>query len=92
MLDSPQLSDRARELFREPDNEVYLSAVSAWEIAAKCAAGRLCLPEPPGQFIPRWRQVFGIKVLPLEEEAALHTARLPRLHRDPFDRMLAKHI
>ena len=34
---SPRLSMRAVELFRDPDNEVFLSAVSAWEIAVKCS-------------------------------------------------------
>ncbi len=43
-----ELSKRSRELFSDPDNEVYLSCVSAWEIALEHALGRLPLPEPPG--------------------------------------------
>lgn len=88
MLGAPELSDTARELVVEPANEVYLSAVSSWEIAMKYRAGRLWLPEPPGRYVPSRRRVHGIKDLPLEEEAALHVVRLPRLHGDPFDRML----
>jgi PIN domain nuclease of toxin-antitoxin system len=88
MLGAPELSDTARELVVEPANEVYLSAVSSWEIAIKYRAGRLWLPEPPGRYVPSRRRVYGIKDLPLEEEAALHVVRLPRLHGDPFDRML----
>ena len=82
------LSARARELFVDPDNEVYLSAVSAWEIALKHAAGRLPLPEPPERFVPAERSRHGIDTLDLDEETALHVGRLPPLHRDPFDRML----
>jgi len=85
---SPELSDAARDLHQSPDSEVYLSAVSAWEIAVKHALGRLPLPEPPEVCIPRLRRDHGIAPLPLDEEAALHLARLPSLHRDPFDRML----
>ena len=85
---APDLSVRARDLFTDPDNEVFLSAVSAWEIALKHAAGRLPLPEPPDRFVPAERRRHGIDSLDLDEESALHLARLPPLHRDPFDRML----
>jgi PIN domain nuclease of toxin-antitoxin system len=34
------------------------------------------------------REAHGIAPLPIDEESALHVARLPLLHRDPFDRML----
>jgi PIN domain nuclease of toxin-antitoxin system len=85
---APELSQPARELFADPDNEVYLSAVSTWEIALKHALGRLPLPEPAERFIPSQRRRHGIEPLALDEESALHLARLPRLHRDPFDRML----
>jgi PIN domain nuclease of toxin-antitoxin system len=83
-----ELSQRSRELFSDPDNEVYLSSVSAWEIALKHALGRLPLPDPPGQFVPAERRRHGVEALALDEESALHLARLPGLHRDPFDRML----
>ena len=82
------LSSRARTLFEDPDNDVYLSAVSAWEIALKHAAGRLPLPQAPERFVPEQRRRHGIDPLELDEESALHLARLPLLHRDPFDRML----
>jgi PIN domain nuclease of toxin-antitoxin system len=86
--DAPELSARARELFADPGNEIYLSAVSSWEIAVKYALGRLPLREPPERFVPAQREQHGIEPLPLDEEAALHLARLPLLHKDPFDRML----
>jgi len=85
---APDLSSRAREVFVDPDNEVYLSVVSAWEIALKHAAGRLPLPGSPERFVPAERGRHGIDSLGLDEESALHLARLPPLHRDPFDRML----
>ena len=85
---APELSDRARLAFTTPDNEVYLSAVSAWEIAVKHGLGRLPLPSPPSDFIPEMRQRHGITDLALSEEAALFLGKLPAIHRDPFDRML----
>lgn len=86
--DSRDLSAGARRAFANPDNEVFLSAASAWEIAVKHRAGRLPLPQHPDVFVPAQRAAHGIERLDISEEAALHVARLPDLHRDPFDRML----
>jgi PIN domain nuclease of toxin-antitoxin system len=85
---SAQLSRRAAELFRDPANEVFLSAASAWEIAVKNSLGRLPLPAPAAEYIPNLRERHGIAPLPLSEEEAVYLPRLPKLHRDPFDRML----
>jgi PIN domain nuclease of toxin-antitoxin system len=87
-LDDPRLSDRARTVFEDPSNEVFLSAVSAWEIAVKHALGRLPLPSAPAEFVPAQRVAHDISTLALDERAALRLAELPSLHRDPFDRML----
>lgn len=88
VMGSHELSARAAELVAEPDNEVFLSAVSAWEIAVKHRLGRLDLAEPPERLVPRLREAHGIRDLPLDETSALQVERLPEHHRDPFDRML----
>jgi PIN domain nuclease of toxin-antitoxin system len=85
---APEISDRARIAFTAPDNEVYLSAVSAWEIAVKHGLGRLPLPAPPSDFVPEMRQRHQIASLALCEDATLLLGKLPAIHRDPFDRML----
>lgn len=82
------LSEAARNALTDPANDVFLSAVSAWEIAVKHALGRLPLPDPPDRYVPAQRNARGIAELPLDEDAALQLVRLPSLHRDPFDRML----
>ena len=88
ILDAPDLSVRARELFKNPDNEVYLSAASTWEIAIKYGLGKLPLPETPERFIPFQRQAHGVDALPIDEESTLYLSKLPSYHKDPFDRML----
>lgn len=85
---SRELSDAAKALFRDPANEVFMSAVSSWEIAVKHSLGRLKLPQPPWACIPTWRDDHGIATLALGEEETLYEGRLPKLHQDPFDRML----
>ncbi len=67
---------------------MYLSVISAWEIAVKYNLGRLPLPQPPEVFVPFERQRHGVASIVLMEVDALIDPPLPFLHRDPFDRML----
>ena len=82
------LSVAARAAITDPGNEVWLSTVSAAEIAVKHRLGRLRLSEPPERLVPRVREAHGVAALALGEAAALGLGRLPELHRDPFDRLL----
>ena len=83
-----KLPDRVAALYQSPDNDVFLSAASAWEIAIKHATGRLPLPVAPQAFVAEERERCGVASLSIDEESTLHVARLPLLHRDPFDRLL----
>ena len=87
-LDSPQLSKAAAAAFLDERSERYLSAASASEIAIKYAAGRLPIPERPDLFVPAMRDSSRIGSLDIDEDSALLAGRLPRIHADPFDRLL----
>jgi PIN domain nuclease of toxin-antitoxin system len=68
-----------------PDNQVFVSAVTAWEIAIKHALGRLKFP------IDRFDDILrrmGFDALPILPAHAIAAGSLPRHHDDPFDRML----
>ncbi len=67
---------------------MYLSAVSAYEIALKYSIGKLELSENPEHFVEIACALHDIDILPLLAKAALHVFRLPALHSDPFDRLL----
>jgi PIN domain nuclease of toxin-antitoxin system len=73
---------------RDPLNEVFLSAISFWEITLKHCLGKLPLPQAPAQFVPLQREKHLIAPLPLDEAAVARLSELPGLHRDPFDRIL----
>lgn len=89
MLAAPaRLSRKARGLVVSVDNELLLSAASAWEIAIKHGLGKLQLPEPPVEYVSRLMVTTGVTPLPVVHRHALHVATLPRHHRDPFDRLL----
>jgi len=54
----------------------------------KYQLGRLPLLQSPDAYIPQQRQRQQIESLPLDEDSVTNLARLPALHKDPFDRML----
>lgn len=86
--DHASLSQRARDLISDGNHEVWFSAVSSWEIVIKTGLGRLQLPENAERFLPKQIGANGFQVLPIHLRHTLRVARLPRLHRDPFDRLL----
>lgn len=85
---SERLPRELKTILREPSNDLYLSVVSSWEIAVKARSGRLVLPMPVWAFLLESRERLGIQSLSIHESAVAHVAKLPAIHRDPFDRML----
>ena len=81
---SPSLSAQAGEMIRDPENTVFVSAVSLWEIWLKQSLGKLRLPV---DFTDRLA-AESFESLPLMAAHARQVAVLPWRHRDPFDRML----
>lgn len=86
--DDPRLPSRARRLIGAPRNEVFFSAVCAWEIVVRGALGKTSLPESPDRFIPDQLRENAFVALPVTVSHALAVGRLPSVHRDPFDRLL----
>ena len=87
-LGDSRIPEPTRALLVDPGNRLFLSAVSTWEIAIKNASGRLPLPAPIDDLVPRLRWQHRIAALSVEEAETLHIVKLPQLHRDPFDRLL----
>jgi PIN domain nuclease of toxin-antitoxin system len=90
ITDDPRLSEEARRRIADPQDEVLLSAVSAWELAIKAGLGRLALPTGADleDVVRRQVEVNRLEVLPVQLSHALRVGRLPPHHRDPFDRLL----
>ena len=83
-----KLAIALREAISDPRNEIFLSVVSLWEIIIKYYLGHLPLPQPPETYVPTQRRRLRIGSLAVDEGSVLQIARLPPLHRDPFDRLL----
>jgi PIN domain nuclease of toxin-antitoxin system len=89
MTTAPErFSRKARSYVTDDSNEFWLSAASAWEISIKWALGKLVLPSLPSQFVPEQLAITKTYPLAIQHSHALRVADLPRIHNDPFDRML----
>jgi len=84
-LDDPlKLAPKARAAIADPDNEVFFSAASVWELGLKIAKGKLRMPKG---YVDELR-ADGFDELPVTVEHAEAATTLPAVHGDPFDRML----
>ncbi len=81
---SPRLPAHAQDLIRDPENTVFVSAVSTWEIRLKQSLEKLRIP---GDFSERL-EAESFEKLPLTVRHTAEIADLHWHHRDPFDRML----
>ena len=86
--DSERLGPLARSTIADPDNLIYVSAASAWEIAIKVQLGRLAGPPDPATWLPAELAANRFTPLAIGLHHALAVERLPPHHRDPFDRLL----
>ena len=86
--DAPQLSETARAFIANPDNKLFFSVASAWEIIIKVGTGKLSIPEEPDIYLNSRITDNRFEVLPIELPHVLQVAKLPDLHRDPFDRII----
>lgn len=86
--DDPRLSERAREVLSDGDNDLVFSAASGWEIAIKARLGRLHVPGDLNTYLVRQLTENYTSVLPVHLSHALRVHALPEHHRDPFDRLL----
>ncbi|MCB8943515.1 MAG: type II toxin-antitoxin system VapC family toxin [Ardenticatenaceae bacterium] len=87
-LNAPELSETARECIADEQNEIFVSAATAWEIGIKYGQGRLELPEPPDQYIATRLHMHHFTALPVQISHAAAVYQLPDIHKDPFDRLL----
>jgi PIN domain nuclease of toxin-antitoxin system len=88
LADDGRVSDWTRRLVADRRNQVYVSAVSAWEMAIKVSLGKLSAPPDIGVWLPREMAASGLTPLPISIEHASGVEQLPPHHADPFDRLL----
>lgn len=85
LSDDRRLNKSTRDIVVNPSNEIFVSAVSIWEVAIKATLGRI---EIEIDDLDAAVADAHFQPLPITFPHALTAGRLPNVHRDPFDRML----
>ncbi|MPR35133.1 type II toxin-antitoxin system VapC family toxin [Salmonirosea aquatica] len=87
--DNSRLSSRAKDLIKNPDNEIFVSQFSYVEIAIKIAVRKISLEKGLISLIEN-SQIQRIMTLAIEHSHILAYSEIPLLedHKDPFDRMI----
>jgi PIN domain nuclease of toxin-antitoxin system len=83
-----RLSDRARDLLSDGENDASLSIASVWEIAIKAGVGRIDLPDIAERYVPDRVRRHGFELLSIGLPHVFRAGALQRIHGDPFDRIL----
>jgi len=82
-----RLSDAARSLIENPENELLFSAASLWEVAIKRGLGRDDF-QVDARLLRRGLLDNAYSELPIVSDHVVAAESLPPIHKDPFDRIL----
>lgn len=82
------LSPAARVALEDGSHKLFVSLVSAWELAIKVSLGKLELPCAVEEFFVQCMRDLLAEPMSLELSAIARVARLPQHHGDPFDRLI----
>jgi PIN domain nuclease of toxin-antitoxin system len=88
-LEPEKLADKVTSQIRNPDNEVWLSPVSVWELILLVKKGRVILGEAVSDWVQTALATKPLKEAALTAEVALATLHIRPSHRDPADLFLA---
>ena len=83
----PRLSAAARQAIENPSNEIFVSAVTAFELTDLQGRERVAMKED----LTTIGEPLGLSIVDFPAEAWALAATLPRIHRDPVDRMMVAH-
>jgi PIN domain nuclease of toxin-antitoxin system len=87
--DSPQqIPQQIITLLADPDNDLFFSLVSAWEMQIKIQLGKLNLQDSLPKILMTQQSENNLQILPIQLEHIWALEGLPNHHRDPFDRLL----
>jgi PIN domain nuclease of toxin-antitoxin system len=85
---NPQLSDRAKLIIVNENNELFISIASLWEMTIKSSLGKLDLSLPLSELFTQKLIPSDIQILPIQLQQLAILQELPFHHRDPFDRII----
>jgi PIN domain nuclease of toxin-antitoxin system len=86
--DDPSLSPTAKSVIADRSNEIFLSAITSWELAIKVSIGKLSLAQPVSSFVDAQIAQYSFQPLTITHVHTYQVETLPLHHKDPFDRLL----
>jgi|CZKD01.1.fsa_nt_gi PIN domain nuclease of toxin-antitoxin system len=89
VLQPTRLSRRVARVLDDPENQLWLSPISIWELLMLTRKGRVQLNEDPVLWTRRTLEQLQLHEAPLTNEVALETSILTLAHSDPSDRLIA---
>jgi PIN domain nuclease of toxin-antitoxin system len=87
-LDRARLSSRLTAALENPNNELWLSPISLWEVLTLCQKNRLILHPNPQAWIANMLDAVPMREAQITYQVAQETDRVQLPHRDPADRFL----
>lgn len=84
-----RLSERVASELNNPENELWLSPVSTWEVVLLAEKKRVAVITDPERWIKDKLRILPLREAPMTHEVALQAAAIVLPHRDPADRLLA---
>lgn len=83
-----ELSPAARRFIGKPGHEIWVSLVTAWELAIKSSQGKIRLASPVSRFFGQHVESNGFRLMGIELDDVAGVESLAMHHKDPFDRLL----
>jgi len=83
-----KLSPTAFAEISNPNNNIFLSVVTVWELQIKIALNKFTVKSKLENAVKEEQQNNGFQILPVHLSHALYLENLPPHHKDPFDRLL----
>jgi PIN domain nuclease of toxin-antitoxin system len=88
LAEDPSLPASARKLIANKNNDVLVSAASAWEIATKVRLGKLPIALDLAHDFTAYLERERFETLAVSADHGIRAGLLPGPHKDPFDNML----
>jgi len=85
---SPRLSSKVKKIYLNPNNDIYLSLASIWELSIKIGLNKINLSIPLKKFVDIHILGNNIEILNINLNHIYRIEKLPLHHRDPFDRLI----
>ncbi len=89
LFDHKLLSNKVSKIILNPENTIFVSIITFWEIALKFNIGKLTLTNVLPEELPLYAEKAGFEIREITPSEVSSFYKLPQVkHKDPFDRLI----